>query len=59
MKAANAVPGAAARSASSPSWARLLAFVYQNKGSFLNASKTQGDVSTAGDRRERSTSTSA
>ena len=28
----------------SPSWDRLLAFVYQNNGTFLNASKTQSTV---------------
>jgi multiple sugar transport system substrate-binding protein len=29
-----------------PDWARLLAFVYQNGGSFLNAGKTQATVNT-------------
>jgi multiple sugar transport system substrate-binding protein len=31
----------------SPSWDRLLAFVYQNKGSFLNAKKTKSTINTA------------
>ena len=30
-----------------PDWARLLAFVYQNRGSFLNATKTQATVTSA------------
>jgi multiple sugar transport system substrate-binding protein len=30
-----------------PEWQRMLAFVYQNKGSFLNASKTRATVNTA------------
>ncbi len=31
----------------SPSWDRALAFVYQNKGSFLNASKTKSAINSA------------
>src|SRR3954467_3585867 len=39
LKAADAVPGGAPLCID-PDWARMLAFVYQNKGSFLNKSKT-------------------
>ncbi|MCP9484615.1 MAG: extracellular solute-binding protein [Gaiellaceae bacterium MAG52_C11] len=35
----------------SPSWDRLLAFVYQNGGTFLNASKTRSTVNTTAVRR--------
>src|SRR5204862_8315112 len=45
-KDANAVPGGAPL-CGDPDWARLLAFVYQNKGSFLNAKKTAPPVKTA------------
>jgi multiple sugar transport system substrate-binding protein len=31
----------------SPSWDRLLAFVYQNKGSFLNAKKTKSTINSS------------
>ncbi|MDQ4029687.1 MAG: extracellular solute-binding protein, partial [Actinomycetota bacterium] len=40
LRATNAVPGGRPICLAAD-WARLLAFVYQNKGSFLNASKTQ------------------
>jgi multiple sugar transport system substrate-binding protein len=46
LKDANAVPGGAPLCID-PDWARLLAFVYQNKGSFLNAKKTAPTVKTA------------
>src|ERR671937_2642194 len=46
LKAANAVPGGAPLCID-PDWARLLAFVYQNKGSFLNAKKTAPTVKSA------------
>ena len=46
LKAANAVPGGAPLCID-PDWARLLAFVYQNKGSFLNAKKTAPTVNSA------------
>ena len=46
LKAANAVPGGAPLCID-PDWARLLAFVYQNKGSFLNAKKTAATVTSA------------
>jgi multiple sugar transport system substrate-binding protein len=46
LKDANAVPGGAPLCVD-PDWARLLAFVYQNKGSFLNAKKTAPTVKTA------------
>ena len=46
LKAANAVPGGAPICID-PDWARLLAFVYQNKGSFLNAKKTAPTVKSA------------
>src|SRR6266568_3340433 len=46
LKAANAVPGGAPLCID-PDWARLLAFVYQNKGSFLNAKKTAPTVLSA------------
>ena len=45
MKNSNAVPGGAPLCLSAD-WARLLAFVYQNKGSFLNASKKKATVNT-------------
>jgi multiple sugar transport system substrate-binding protein len=43
LKAANAVPGGSPLCID-PDWARLLAFVYQNKGTFLNAKKTAPTV---------------
>jgi multiple sugar transport system substrate-binding protein len=46
LKEANAVPGGAALCID-PDWARMLAFVYQNKGSFLNAKKTAPTVKSA------------
>jgi multiple sugar transport system substrate-binding protein len=46
LKDSNAVPGGAPLCID-PDWARLLAFVYQNKGSFLNAKKTAPTVKTA------------
>jgi len=46
LKASNAVPGGAPLCID-PDWARLLAFVYQNKGSFLNAKKTAPTVKSA------------
>jgi multiple sugar transport system substrate-binding protein len=46
LKATNAVPGGAPLCLD-PDWARLLAFVYQNKGSFLNAKKTAPTVKSA------------
>ncbi len=46
LKDANAVPGGAPVCID-PDWARLLAFVYQNKGSFLNAKKTAPTVKSA------------
>ena len=46
LKNANAVPGGRPLCLD-PDWARLLAFVYQNKGSFLNAAKTKATVNTA------------
>jgi len=46
LKDANAVPGGAPVCID-PDWARLLAFVYQNKGSFLNAKKTAPAVKSA------------
>ena len=45
LKSANAVPGGRPLCLD-PDWARLLAFVYQNKGSFLNANKTKATVNT-------------
>ena len=45
LKDANAVPGGAPLCID-PDWARLLAFVYQNKGSFLNSAKTKATVNT-------------
>jgi multiple sugar transport system substrate-binding protein len=45
VKAAN--PGPGAPLCIDPDWARLLAFVYQNKGSFLNAKKTAPTVKSA------------
>ena len=45
MKNANAVPGGRPLCLD-PDWARLLAFVYQNKGSFLNSAKTKATVNT-------------
>jgi multiple sugar transport system substrate-binding protein len=46
LKDANAVPGGAPLCID-PDWARMLAFVYQNKGSFLNAKKTAPTVKSA------------
>ena len=46
LKAANAVPGGKPLCID-PDWARLLAFVYQNKGTFLNKSKTAPTVKSA------------
>jgi multiple sugar transport system substrate-binding protein len=46
LKDANAVPGGAP-ACIDPDWARMLAFVYQNKGSFLNAKKTAPTVKSA------------
>jgi len=46
LKDSNAVPGGAPLCID-PDWARLLAFVYQNKGSFLNAKKTAPTVKSA------------
>jgi multiple sugar transport system substrate-binding protein len=46
MKAAN-VPAGGRPICLQPEWARLLAFVYENKGSFLNASKTTATVNSA------------
>ena len=46
LKSANAVPGGAPLCLD-PDWARMLAFVYQNKGSFLNAKKTAPTVQSA------------
>jgi multiple sugar transport system substrate-binding protein len=46
IKSSNAVPGGAPMCLAAD-WARLLAFVYQNGGTFLNASKTAATVDTA------------
>ena len=46
MKAQNTPCRADARSACSPDWARMLAFIYQNGGSLLNATKTRATVNT-------------
>jgi multiple sugar transport system substrate-binding protein len=46
LKDSNAVPGGAAMCID-PDWARMLAFVYQNKGTFLNAKKTAPTVKSA------------
>ena len=46
LKDSNAVPGGAPLCID-PDWARLLAFVYQNKGSFLNSKKTAPTVKSA------------
>jgi len=46
LKDANDVPGGAPLCID-PDWARMLAFVYQNKGSFLNAKKTAPTVKSA------------
>jgi multiple sugar transport system substrate-binding protein len=46
LKADNAVPGGAPLCID-PDWARLMAFVYQNKGSFLNGRKTAPTVKSA------------
>src|SRR6266540_3265311 len=46
MKAAN-VPEGGRPICLQPEWPRLLAFVYQNKGSLLNASKTKATVTSA------------
>jgi multiple sugar transport system substrate-binding protein len=46
LKDSNAVPGGAPLCLD-PDWARMLAFVYQNKGSFLNAKKTAPTVQSA------------
>jgi multiple sugar transport system substrate-binding protein len=45
LRARNAVPGGRPI-CFQPEWARLLAFVYQNNGSFLNATKTRATVNT-------------
>ena len=45
MKAAN-IPEGGRPICLQPEWARLLAFVYQNKGSLLNSSKTKATVVT-------------
>jgi multiple sugar transport system substrate-binding protein len=45
LRATNAVPGGKPVCLAAD-WARLLAFVYQNKGSFLNAARTQATVNT-------------
>jgi multiple sugar transport system substrate-binding protein len=45
LKAANAVPGGQPVCID-PDWARMLAFIYQNKGSFLNPSKTRATLLT-------------
>ncbi len=45
MKAAN-IPAGGRPICLQPGWDRLLAFVYQNRGSLLNASKTRGTVNT-------------
>jgi multiple sugar transport system substrate-binding protein len=45
MKSSNAVPNGAPLCLAAD-WARLLAFVYQNKGSFLNSAKTKATVNT-------------
>jgi multiple sugar transport system substrate-binding protein len=46
LKSSNAVPGGAPICLS-PDWARMLAFVYQNKGTFLNKAKTAPTVQSA------------
>ena len=46
LKAANVVPDGAPLCID-PDWARMLAFVYQNKGTFLNAKKTAPTVKSA------------
>jgi len=46
LKSTNAVPGGAPLCLD-PDWARMLAFVYQNKGTFLNAKKTAPTVQSA------------
>ena len=46
MKAAN-IPAGGRPICLQPEWARLLAFVYQNRGSLLNASKTRATVNSA------------
>lgn len=50
LRATNAVPGGRPICLAAD-WARLLAFVYQNKGSFLNAAKTRATVNTVAVRR--------
>jgi multiple sugar transport system substrate-binding protein len=45
LKTANAVPGGAP-ACLSLDWARILAFMYQNNGAFLNASRTKAVVDT-------------
>jgi multiple sugar transport system substrate-binding protein len=45
LKAANAVPGGQPVCID-PDWARMLAFIYQNKGTFLNARKTRATLLT-------------
>ena len=45
LKAANVVPGGQPVCID-PDWARMLAFIYQNKGSFLNATKTRATLLT-------------
>ena len=46
LESSNAVPGGKP-ACIDPDWARLLAFVYQNKGSFLNSKKTAPTVTSA------------
>jgi len=46
LKSSNAVPGGSPLCID-PDWARMLAFVYQNKGSFLNPTKTRATVASA------------
>jgi multiple sugar transport system substrate-binding protein len=46
LKSTNAVPGGAPLCLD-PDWARMLAFVYQNKGTFLNKGKTAPTVQSA------------
>jgi len=54
LKDSNAVPGGAPLCLD-PDWARMLAFVYQNKGSFLNAKKTAPTVQSAATKAAAST----
>jgi multiple sugar transport system substrate-binding protein len=46
LESSNAVPGGKPLCID-PDWARLLAFVYQNKGTFLNKSRTAATVTSA------------